>query len=180
MDKTYTNIFHCKTLQYLPKLEFFVWKYAIWQPCFVSVLPKSSFPFFKVTIGTTKDRPSVVSTWGRDDSQSWSRNLGAGEKKPDNRVTLSPTKNWRKNSAFCSNKCYNLQKFDRNLGFGEKRQIFRRKVSKIAENCVHNIKRSHKEEPSQYFVKIKAYFFKASTLYLPRRDSNSLPIVPVS
>jgi hypothetical protein len=29
----YTNIFHCKTLQNLPKLGFLVWKYAIWQPC---------------------------------------------------------------------------------------------------------------------------------------------------
>jgi hypothetical protein len=28
----YTNIFHCKTLQILPNLGFFVWKYAIWQP----------------------------------------------------------------------------------------------------------------------------------------------------
>jgi hypothetical protein len=30
----YTNIFHCKTLQNLPKLGLFlVWEYAIWQPC---------------------------------------------------------------------------------------------------------------------------------------------------
>jgi hypothetical protein len=29
----YTNIFHCKSLQILPKLGFLVWKYAIWQPC---------------------------------------------------------------------------------------------------------------------------------------------------
>jgi hypothetical protein len=28
----YTNTFHCKTLQYLPKLEILVWKYTIWQP----------------------------------------------------------------------------------------------------------------------------------------------------
>jgi hypothetical protein len=27
----YTNIYHCKYLQNLPKLEFGVWKYAIWQ-----------------------------------------------------------------------------------------------------------------------------------------------------
>jgi hypothetical protein len=29
----YTNIFHCKTLQNLPKFGFFVWKENIWQPC---------------------------------------------------------------------------------------------------------------------------------------------------
>jgi hypothetical protein len=29
----YTNIFHCKTLQNLPKFGFLVWKQAIWQPC---------------------------------------------------------------------------------------------------------------------------------------------------
>jgi hypothetical protein len=28
----YTNILHCKTLQILPKLQFLVWKYSIWQP----------------------------------------------------------------------------------------------------------------------------------------------------
>jgi hypothetical protein len=27
----YTDIFHCKSLQNLPKLGFLVWKYAIWQ-----------------------------------------------------------------------------------------------------------------------------------------------------
>jgi hypothetical protein len=29
----YTNIFHCKTLQNLPKLGCLVWKRTIWQPC---------------------------------------------------------------------------------------------------------------------------------------------------
>jgi hypothetical protein len=29
----YTNIFHCKTLQNLPKFGFLVWKQTIWQPC---------------------------------------------------------------------------------------------------------------------------------------------------
>jgi hypothetical protein len=28
----YTNLFHCKALQNLPKLGFLVWKYPIWQP----------------------------------------------------------------------------------------------------------------------------------------------------
>jgi hypothetical protein len=32
-----------------------------------------------------------------------------------------------------------MQNFDHNIGFGEKRQFFRRKSSKIAENCDHNI-----------------------------------------
>jgi hypothetical protein len=32
MTIIYTNIFHCKTLQNLPKWEFLVLKYAIWQP----------------------------------------------------------------------------------------------------------------------------------------------------
>jgi hypothetical protein len=29
----YTKIFHCKTIQNLPKLGFLVWKQTIWQPC---------------------------------------------------------------------------------------------------------------------------------------------------
>jgi hypothetical protein len=29
----FTDIFHCQTLQNLPKLGFFAWKYTIWQPC---------------------------------------------------------------------------------------------------------------------------------------------------
>jgi hypothetical protein len=32
-----------------------------------------------------------------------------------------------------------MQIFDHNIGFGEKRQFFRRKLAKIAENCDHNI-----------------------------------------
>jgi hypothetical protein len=32
-----------------------------------------------------------------------------------------------------------MQKFDHNIGFWEKRQFFRRKLSKIAENYDHNI-----------------------------------------
>jgi hypothetical protein len=30
----YTNIFHSKALQNLPKWGFLVWKNTIWQPCF--------------------------------------------------------------------------------------------------------------------------------------------------
>jgi hypothetical protein len=33
MTLKYTNIFHFKALQNLPKLGFLVWKYTIWQPC---------------------------------------------------------------------------------------------------------------------------------------------------
>jgi hypothetical protein len=29
---SFTNIFHCKTLQNLPKFGFLVWKQTIWQP----------------------------------------------------------------------------------------------------------------------------------------------------
>jgi hypothetical protein len=32
-----------------------------------------------------------------------------------------------------------MQNFDHNIGFSEKRHFFRRKLSKIAENCDHNI-----------------------------------------
>jgi hypothetical protein len=35
-------------------------------------------------------------------------------------------------ASFCKN-------FNHNIGFWEKRQFFRRKLSKIAENCDHNI-----------------------------------------
>jgi hypothetical protein len=31
MDIEYTNLFHSKTLQNLPKMGFWVWKYTIWQ-----------------------------------------------------------------------------------------------------------------------------------------------------
>jgi hypothetical protein len=32
-----------------------------------------------------------------------------------------------------------MQNFDHNIGFWEKRNFFRQKLSKIAENCDHNI-----------------------------------------
>jgi hypothetical protein len=32
-----------------------------------------------------------------------------------------------------------MQNFDHDIGFGEKRQFFCRKLGKIAENCDHNI-----------------------------------------
>jgi hypothetical protein len=32
-----------------------------------------------------------------------------------------------------------MQKFDHNIGFWEKREFFRQKLAKIAENCDHNI-----------------------------------------
>jgi hypothetical protein len=32
-----------------------------------------------------------------------------------------------------------MQNFDHHIGFWEKRQFFRRKLAKIAENCDHNI-----------------------------------------
>jgi hypothetical protein len=32
-----------------------------------------------------------------------------------------------------------MQKFDHNIGFWEERQFVRRKLSKFAENCDHNI-----------------------------------------
>jgi hypothetical protein len=32
-----------------------------------------------------------------------------------------------------------MQIFDHNIGFREKRQFFRQKLAKIAENCDHNI-----------------------------------------
>jgi hypothetical protein len=32
-----------------------------------------------------------------------------------------------------------MQKFDHNIVFREKRQFFRQKLSKITENCDHNI-----------------------------------------
>jgi hypothetical protein len=42
--------------------------------------------------------------------------------------------------VFCLNYCLFLQIFDHNIGFWEKLLFFRRKkLSKIAENCDHNI-----------------------------------------
>jgi hypothetical protein len=37
------------------------------------------------------------------------------------------------------NKAKLKKKFDHNIGICEKRQFFRRKLGKIAENCDHNI-----------------------------------------
>jgi hypothetical protein len=34
MDIKYTNVFHGKILQNLPKLGVLVWNYTVWQPCF--------------------------------------------------------------------------------------------------------------------------------------------------
>jgi hypothetical protein len=41
--------------------------------------------------------------------------------------------------VFDSKLSWNMQNFDHNIGFWEKRQIFRWILSKIAENCDHNI-----------------------------------------
>jgi hypothetical protein len=46
-----------------------------------------------------------------------------------------------------------MQNFDHNIGFWEKRQIFRWKLSKIAENCDHNI------DPWVYLL--HTYIFKS-------------------
>jgi hypothetical protein len=46
----------------------------------------------------------------------------------------------RKNCRFCLQTKRNfVWKIDHNIGIWEKRQFFRRKLSKIAENCDHNI-----------------------------------------
>jgi hypothetical protein len=40
----YAKIFHCKTVQNLPKVGFLIRKQTIWQPCFY-VKPSSFFEF---------------------------------------------------------------------------------------------------------------------------------------
>jgi hypothetical protein len=45
----------------------------------------------------------------------------------------------RKNWRFWLKTKLNYEKIDHNIGFWEKRQFFRRKLSKIAKNCDHNI-----------------------------------------
>jgi hypothetical protein len=45
----------------------------------------------------------------------------------------------KKFGVFDSKQSLIMQKIDHNIGFWEKRQIFRRKLSKIAKNCDHNI-----------------------------------------
>jgi hypothetical protein len=37
--KNYTNIFHSKANQNLPKLWVWVWKYTIWQPSLLPITP---------------------------------------------------------------------------------------------------------------------------------------------
>jgi hypothetical protein len=53
-------------------------------------------------------------------------------------------KNWR---FWLETKLNFEKKVDHNIGFWQKRQFFRRKLSKIAENCDHNIGPSLKKEP---------------------------------
>jgi hypothetical protein len=48
-------------------------------------------------------------------------------------------KKWRKYWRFLPNYCYFLKKIDHNIGFGEKRQLLRTKLAKIAENRDHII-----------------------------------------
>jgi hypothetical protein len=48
-------------------------------------------------------------------------------------------KNSAKKLAFLTQNKLHMQKFYHNIVFLEKRHIFRRKLSKIAENCDHNI-----------------------------------------
>jgi hypothetical protein len=45
----------------------------------------------------------------------------------------------KKIGVFDSKQGLNMQNFDHNIGIWEKRQFFRQKLSKIAENCDHNI-----------------------------------------
>jgi hypothetical protein len=42
-------------------------------------------------------------------------------------------------AVFDSKQSFSIQKYDHNIGFCEKKPIFCRKLSKIAENCDHNI-----------------------------------------
>jgi hypothetical protein len=51
---------------------------------------------------------------------------------------FSPKK-LRKIGVFDSKQSYIMHIFYHNIGFWEKRQFFRRKLAKIAENCDHNI-----------------------------------------
>jgi hypothetical protein len=53
-----------------------------------------------------------------------------------------------------------MQNFDHNIGFWEKRQFFRQNLSKIAENCDHNIAQSG--HPARYICIIS----KFGTIYL--------------
>jgi hypothetical protein len=66
-----------------------------------------------------------------------------------------------------------MQKLDHNIGFGENRQFFRRKLAKIAENCDHNI------DPWQKFDDIKNVTdnvgFQGRNRILEVRLRNNLP-----
>jgi hypothetical protein len=53
-----------------------------------------------------------------------------------------------------------MQKFDHNIGFREKRQFFRRKLSKVEENCDHNI--DPRATRLDYFSTIVLLFYLAS------------------
>jgi hypothetical protein len=60
-----------------------------------------------------------------------------------------------------------MQIFDHNIGFGENRQFFRRKLAKIAENCDHNIgPKFHKKRK------------KSARIFFNLRISSSLTFAP--
>jgi hypothetical protein len=52
---------------------------------------------------------------------------------------FSPKNSAKKLAFLTRNKAELCKKFDHNIGFWEKRHFFRQKLSKIAENCDHNI-----------------------------------------
>jgi hypothetical protein len=68
-----------------------------------------------------------------------------------------------------------LQKCDHNIGFAEKRQFFRRKLAKIAENFDHNI---DPWPPCGSCLFNQLIILNYRPIYW--RDSISRPIIPVS
>jgi hypothetical protein len=60
-----------------------------------------------------------------------------------------------------------MQNVDHNIGFWEKRQFFRRKLSRIAENCDHNIDpRLGDISPFGRIIKVKTRFYISTKLEL--------------
>jgi hypothetical protein len=138
MATKYIYIFQSKALQNLPKLGFLVWKQSIWQPC--NTAPDFSTRQSSLFITET----TILNSSGFLAFDLFYQVFHAC------RILLSGTdvtifkiflpKNLAKKLAFFAQTTASFWKqIDNNIGFWEKRQFFRRKLAKIAENCDHDV-----------------------------------------
>jgi hypothetical protein len=67
-----------------------------------------------------------------------------------------------------------MQNFDHNIGFWEKRQFFRRKLAKIAENCDHKIDPNWANGSFSKITKVAKIFLWYITALIQGAQTNNL------